>query len=614
MPAKSAPSQTQTTGTEPAAREQMNVVVIGHVDHGKSTVIGRLLADTNSLPEGKLQEVRDRCERNSRPFEYAFLLDALADEQAQGITIDSARCFFRSSLREYIVIDAPGHIEFLKNMISGAARAEAALLVIDAKEGIRENSRRHGYLLGMLGIGQVAVAVNKLDLVDYSRQVFDAITQEFSWFLSQIGIHPKGFIPVSARHGDNIVSPSARTAWYDGPSVLGMFDSFRKEAAAIAKPLRFPVQDVYKFTAEGDDRRIFAGRIETGSISVGNQVRFLPSGKSSSIASVEGFNSAATTRAIAGQSTGFTLDTQIYVQPGELMVRLDQPQPLIASQLKANIFWLGRHPMVMGRRYKLKLAGARGPVWLRSVSTVLDASNLTTETNRTQIERHDVAECVLETIKPVAFDLAEELPQTGRFVIIDDYEIAGGGIITGCITDWEDRTSRHVRQREQNWQRSSLTPGMRAGRYAQRSTLIVITGTEGCGKEAFAKSLELDLFNRGRFVYYLGISNSLVGLGSDVGDMGDRDEHLRRLGETAHLFTDAGVILVATVTDLDDYELEMLRVLNKPGDIIVVAVGQTQFSSAAPDLVLESAEDVADAIKCVRELLQAGNYLIEYHV
>ena len=187
----------------------MNIVIVGHVDHGKSTVIGRLLADTHSLPEGKLEQVRAQCELNSKPFEYAFLLDALKDEQAQGITIDAARVFFKSSLRPYLILDAPGHIEFLKNMITGAARAEAALLVIDAAEGVQENSRRHGYMVSLLGIRQLAVVVNKMDLVGWDRAVFDRIRREYGAFLDQVGIQPSAFIPVSGRGGDNIADRSA---------------------------------------------------------------------------------------------------------------------------------------------------------------------------------------------------------------------------------------------------------------------------------------------------------------------------------------------------------------------------------------------------------------------
>jgi len=204
---------------------EMNIVIVGHVDHGKSTVIGRLLADTDSLPEGKLDMVRELCRRTSKPFEYAFLLDALKDERSQGITIDAARCFFKTDYRKYIIIDAPGHIEFLKNMITGASRADAALLVIDAHEGIRENSRRHGYLLAMLGIRQIAVLVNKMDLVGYDKNVFDSIVTEYSDFLSKIGVHPECFIPISAVEGDNIAEAKENMPWWNGNTVLSQLDA-----------------------------------------------------------------------------------------------------------------------------------------------------------------------------------------------------------------------------------------------------------------------------------------------------------------------------------------------------------------------------------------------------
>src|SRR5256885_1850395 len=239
------------------AREQMNIVIVGHVDHGKSTVVGRLLADTGSLPEGKLEAVRKECQRTGKPFEYAFLLDALSDEQDQGITIDTARCFFKSATRDYIIIDAPGHIEFLKNMISGAARAEAAVLVIDAKEGVRENSRRHGYILSMLGIRQVVVCVNKMDLIGYDERQFQAIEQEYRAFLDAIGaVRPQRFIPVSAILGENLASRGGGMPWYTGPTLLETVDGLAKAPSKIDQALRMPVQAVYKFTSSGDDRRI----------------------------------------------------------------------------------------------------------------------------------------------------------------------------------------------------------------------------------------------------------------------------------------------------------------------------------------------------------------------
>ncbi|HWA15064.1 MAG TPA: GTP-binding protein, partial [Gemmatimonadales bacterium] len=326
-------------------RERMQIVIGGHVDHGKSTIVGRLLADTNSLPEGKLAQIRALCERTARPFEYAFLLDALKDEQSQGITIDAARVFFHTARRHYIIIDAPGHIEFLKNMVTGAARAEAALLVIDAKEGVKENSRRHGYMMSMLGIRQIAVLVNKMDLVGYDQGSFDAIVREYSAFLDKIGVHPACFIPAAGREGDNIASRSVAMPWYTGPTVLEALDRFETERPAIDQPFRMPVQDVYKFTAQGDDRRIVAGTILSGSIRVGDDVVFYPSGKRSVVKSIEGFARPEQGEAHAGRATGFTLAEQIYVARGELAAVAGQAKPDVTTRIRVSLFWLGKQPL-----------------------------------------------------------------------------------------------------------------------------------------------------------------------------------------------------------------------------------------------------------------------------
>src|SRR5262249_51317903 len=273
-----------------SSRARMPIVIGGHVDHGKSTIIGRLLADTGSLPIGKLEQVRALCERTARPFEYAFLLDALHDEQAQGITIDAARIFFKTAARDYLIIDAPGHVEFLKNMVTGASRAEAALLVIDAKEGIRENSRRHGYMLAMLGIRQLVVLVNKMDLVGYEQPVFDRLEADYRAFLGGLNLAPASVIPVSGRDGENIAASSATMPWYRGPTLIEALDRFSVELPEVDRPFRMPVQDVYKFTSKGDDRRIVAGTVESGAASLGDEVVFYPSGKKAVIKSFEAFN------------------------------------------------------------------------------------------------------------------------------------------------------------------------------------------------------------------------------------------------------------------------------------------------------------------------------------
>jgi bifunctional enzyme CysN/CysC len=570
------------------------------------------LADTGSLPEGKLEQVKQACRRNAKPFEYAFLLDALKDEQAQGITIDSARCFFHTAKREYIIIDAPGHIEFLKNMISGAARAEAGLLVIDVAEGVRENSRRHGYLMSMLGIRQIAVCVNKMDLTGYREEAFAAIRDEYGQFLAKIGLEPLAFIPISARAGDNVARRSQPMAWYTGPTMLDLLDTLQKEPAPVDKPLRLPVQDVYKFTEHGDDRRIIAGRIVTGRLHVGDEVVFLPSAKRSRIQSVEAFPSSTRREAQAGESTGVTLQTQVYIKPGELMVKAGEPQPRSSTKLEANLFWLSPNPMVMGKRYKLKLHAARATAYLTAVHTVIDASNLTTVANRRQIERHDVAHVTLETLKPVACDPAIEVPQTGRFVIIDEYEIAGGGVILSAEQASNTLVLEHVRQRNQAWVRSRISPQERAALHSQRPALVVICGPQGGDMESLGRAVEEHLHHSGRLAYYLGLSNQLLGLNTDLNVLGGREEFLRRLGETAHLFTDAGLIVITTIADLDDFELETLDTLNQPGELVVVSVGEVQLSRRKPDLVLDKVDP--GALFALHALLQQKQYIQDYQI
>ena len=311
------------------AVSRLHLVISGHVDHGKSTLVGRLLADTGSLPDGKLEQVRALCERTSRPFEYAFLLDALKDERAQGITIDAARVFYKTATRHYIIIDAPGHIEFLKNMITGAARAEAALLVIDAHEGIQENSRRHATMLSMLGIRQLAVVVNKMDLAGFRRETFDGVVADFAAFLGQLGMSAMAWIPVSARCGANIAARAGETPWYTGPTVLEALERFQPAAPAQDRPFRLPVQDVYKFTNFGDDRRIVAGTVESGHAAAGDELIFYPSGKRARIQSVEAFSSSPQTAVAAGNAVGITLSPQIYTSRGELAARTDEPAPYV---------------------------------------------------------------------------------------------------------------------------------------------------------------------------------------------------------------------------------------------------------------------------------------------
>jgi len=586
-------------------RERMNIVIAGHVDHGKSTIIGRLLADTNSLPEGKLEQVRQTCRQNCKPFEYAFLLDALKDEQSQGITIDSARVFFSTLVRDYIIIDAPGHIDFLRNMVTGASRAEAALLVIDAAEGVQENSRRHGYMLSMLGIRQVVVLVSKMDLVEYSRDIFNRIVDEYTRFLTEIGLSAD-FMPVSGTSGDNIATGSERLGWYAGRTVLQALDAFEKEAHPVDKPFRMPVQDVYKFTKAGDKRRIVAGTIESGRITVGDEVVFYPSGKTSTIKSIEGFNQPAQTTAAAGQACAFTLDRQIYVTRGEIAANPKQTHPRVTSRIRASLFWMGAEPMVKDKTYLIKVGTAKQLVELDEVTRVINASDLSSTDAGDRIEYHDVAECVLSIHRAVAFDPAEEIAATGRFVIVDDYEIRGGGIITEALTDTQLWMRDYVMTRNYKWQISTITREDRAERYNQKPTLVLVTGQKDVGKKTIARAIEARLFADGKIVYFMGIGNILYGVDADIkvpGTETNRDEHLRRLAEVANIMLDAGTILVVTAIALTQNDLDIISAAIDTDSIEVVWVGRN-VTDVSYDLLVSEGWNLDETVEDVKVMLQ----------
>jgi bifunctional enzyme CysN/CysC len=585
-------------------RAQMNIVIGGHVDHGKSTIVGRLLADTGSLPEGKLAQVRANCERNAKPFEYAFLLDALKDEQSQGITIDAARVFFKTAKRHYIIIDAPGHIEFLKNMVTGASRAEAALLVIDAHEGVQENSRRHGYMMSMLGIRQIVVLVNKMDLAGLDRERFDGIVREYTEFLGRIDVRPACFIPVVGRDGDNVAVRSERMSWYDGPTVLEALDRFEPEPAEVDKPFRMPVQDVYKFTNRGDDRRIVAGTIDTGVVRVGDEVVFYPSGKRSRVKTLEAFNRPAPAAARAGEAAGFTLTEQIYVARGELAALASESKPEVTTRLRVSLFWLGRQPLVTKREYQLKLGTMRVPARLEAVHRVIDASNLASSETKDRVDRHDVAECTLKLNRAIAFDLADRVAATSRFVLVDDYEIRGGGIVREALPDQQSWVREKVMLRNFKWEPSIIPIERRAERYSQRAALLLITGAREADRKGLGKDLEAQLFQDGRLVYFLGMGSVVYGVDADIARQDEGQEHLRRLGEIANILLDAGAILIVSAAELSQDDLEVVKTSVDPERIEVVWMGDAVTTDVAYDLILGDDEAGSEGVDRIKRLLQ----------
>jgi bifunctional enzyme CysN/CysC len=577
--------------------EDMNIVIVGHVDHGKSTIIGRLLADTNSLPLGKLEQVREKCRRSSKPFEYAFLLDALKDEQEQGITIDSARCFFKTEKRKYILIDAPGHIEFLKNMVTGAARAEAALLVIDANEGIKENSKRHGYLLSMLGIKQLCVLINKMDLVGYDKNKYDAIVREYSEFLKKINVTPSHFIPVSGFKGENILNKSENMPWYADSTLLEVLDGFISEKSPNDKPFRMPVQGVYKFTKEGDDRRIVAGTVETGVLNVGDEVCFYPSGKKSKIKTIEVFNSEKRNSVSAGCATGFTLDEQIYVKRGDLVTISGQKEPKVTSRIKVNLFWLGKNTLEQNKEYYLKLGTAKVIAKVEKILKVLNASSLDSKTAE-KIERNEVAECILELNKEIALDLSEEIANTGRFVIIDNYNIAGGGIVL------EKLENKEILHRENNiiekgkWQKSDISIERRENKYKQKATLILITEKDDSIGRALARKLEVKLFAKGNIVYCLENKKLLYDIDADA-----REEQIQQLAEFSNVMLDAGIIIIAPVTNLSKEDIKIVKKMVDYKKVEIILIGDCQKNDLNYSLNISNNDSLDISLNVIENLL-----------
>ncbi|OQA24721.1 MAG: Bifunctional enzyme CysN/CysC [Verrucomicrobia bacterium ADurb.Bin345] len=592
-----------------ATRERLTVVFVGHVDHGKSTLAGRLLADTQNLPEGKLESILEQCRRNSKPMEYAYLLDALKDEQAQGITVESARFFFKTARRNYLLVDAPGHIEFLKNMVTGAARADAAILVIDAAEGVQENSRRHAYLLSMLGIEQFAVVVNKMDMVDYRQDAFETIRKEYGSFLARIGVNPGHFIAADSRNGCSVARLSEEMPWYDGPTLLEALDLFVPGRQADSLPLRMPVQDVYCFTEMGDRRRIVAGRIESGILRAGDSLLFSPSGKRSAVKTLESAGTASPEAFGPDQAAGFTLDEQIYITRGELVSREGEPPPRVSTRFRADVFWLSSRPFAPGHAYTLKLGTAEVQARLESVARALDAATLNANELATSVRLHEVAECTLRTRRPVAFDVFTDNQKTGRFVLVDQHQIVGGGIIRQALPDEQGALREEASFREKKWIRSEITPAMRERQYGQQAALIVITGHKGSGRKKLAAALERSLFEQGRMVYYLGMGSLVHGLDVDISpkDLGrDRASHeyVRRLGEVLHVLLDAGLIVISTALDLSGRDLKDIETLVAPNRMISVRVGDGDDDE--PDIRCDAPADPTLVLPRILALVREG--------
>ncbi|MFH1158195.1 MAG: adenylyl-sulfate kinase [Pseudomonadota bacterium] len=518
---------------------KIGVVIVGHVDHGKSTLIGRLLHDTGSFMEGKLEELKAVCERRNVPFEWSFLLDAFQAERDQAVTIDTTQIWFKSEKRPYVIIDAPGHREFLKNMISGAAFADAAILVIDAQEGVREQTKRHAYLLHLLGLQQIVVAVNKMDSVGYDEKRFNDVRSEITAYLRGIGVTPHSIIPAAARHGENIARKSGNMPWYGGLTLLDTLDSFEPIALPVERPLRFPVQDVYRF----DERRIIAGRIESGIIRKGDKLVFSPSNRSATVVSIEKWNMPYDILSSqAGESVGITLDQPIFVARGDIASH-EAKAPMLTKIFRANLFWLGKKPLHTGNHYKIKLSTSEAVVTVQSIDRVINTDDLS-RTEKDSVEINEMAEVTFSSREMLALDPFQENFKLGRAVIVENHDVVGGGIISmeGLA---DQRKLLYKSQENIRAVDHLLTGGARTLLNGHKGAVIWLTGLSGAGKSTLAMRIESALHLKGMQTYVLDGDNVRRGLCSDLGFTAeDRTENIRRVGEVAALMADAGLVTI----------------------------------------------------------------------
>jgi bifunctional enzyme CysN/CysC len=571
------PASVSSAAAPAGKRPLVRIVIVGHVDHGKSTLIGRLLYETGSLPDGKFESLKAVSARRGMPFEWSFLLDALQTERDQGITLDTSQIRFRTPSRDFVLIDAPGHAEFLRNMITGAAQADAALLIVDAAEGVRDQTRRHGYLLHLLGVRQVAVVINKMDRVNFDEQRFRDIEAEISTHLVNLGLNPIAVIPISARDGDGVARRTDLIAWYGGPTVVETLDSFMPARQADELALRLPVQAVYKF----DDRRIVAGRVETGRIAVGDEIVVMPSGRTARVRSIESWPvpepAQAPRAAGAGQSIGITLDSEIFLDRGDV-VSTAAVRPKAAQRLRARVFWLHEEPLEVGATINVRIGTAEARGTIAAIEKAVDPGALS-NTEATAVAQNHVGEIDITLSRPLAVDPYAVNTRTGRIVLDMKGRISGGGLVLSL--DVEDKV--RPRPPQSSALKSTVSAHERAVRSGHGGAIVWLTGPKGAGTSKLARAIERRLFERGGAPIVLEGQALQSGLNADLGDApADRAETIRRTAEVAaHLAQSGFIAIVAAVSP------------SAAGRAQARAIGGKHFYEVHVDVAAAGASDAA---------------------
>jgi bifunctional enzyme CysN/CysC len=540
----------------------LRFITCGSVDDGKSTLIGRLLYDSKMIFEDQLAALEADSKKvgtQGGDLDLALLVDGLAAEREQGITIDVAYRFFSTDKRKFIVADTPGHEQYTRNMATGASTADLAVILIDARKGVLTQTRRHSYIVSLLGIRKVVLAVNKMDLVDWSHEIFDTIVAEYRDFARQIDLADIVAIPVSGLKGDNITTPSEHTPWYHGPTLMGYLETVEIEDRLQHQPFRLPVQWVNRPNL---DFRGFAGTIVSGTIEPGAKVRVLPSARDSRVARIVTMDGDLD-RAVAGQSVTITLEDEIDVSRGDVLATTDA-LPGVADQFDTTIIWMADEPMLPGRPYWMKIGAKTVSATITEPKHKVNVNTLEHLAAK-KLALNEIGVCNISTDQPIAFDPYTENRDTGGFILIDRLTNAtvGAGLIHFAL-----RRSQNI-----HWQALDVNKGARAALKGQKPCVLWFTGLSGAGKSTIANLVEKQLLSLGRHTYLLDGDNVRHGLNRDLGFTDtDRVENIRRVAEVAKLMADSGLIVLVSFISPFRAERRMARALFEFGEFLEVHV------------------------------------------
>lgn len=590
----------------------LRLLTCGSVDDGKSTLIGRLLYDSKLIFDDQLSALHADSEKvgnaGDGEIDYALLLDGLKAEREQGITIDVAYRYFATPKRKFIIADTPGHEQYTRNMATGASTADLALILIDARLGVITQTKRHTFLVSLLGLKHIVVVVNKMDLKGYGEETFNAIKADFEAFSSELDMPNTTFIPISALKGDNVVGKSRHMDWYTGGPLLPILEEVDVAGGINLDDFRFPVQLVSRPDL---NFRGFAGTVASGTVRPGDRIKALPSLKESTVKRIVTADGDLD-EAFAPQSVMLELNDEIDISNGEMIVHAEN-LPHISTHLEASIVWMTETPLKEGQTYVIRHTSRTTKAKITELKYQVDVNTLQKHpTDKLQL--NEIGRIALTTHLPLFFDPYEENRETGSFILIDPITNAtsGAGMIKRHLS--VDSPGTETDRREFLWEQGRVSPGNRAQRNRHKGKWVLFIG-DAAHAPKLAKDLEYKLFSKRLQSYYLGLSNLSDGLEADIGDsFWDREEHIRRIGELGRILTDAGLIFINSLERADDYDLTRLKMLNAPNELLVIAIGESAVDAKHIDLQLDAGSEATELIKTIEAELDRHTGLPEYSI